>query len=100
MKASSVIAPPKLSKDVPDIEDALEEEDENDVVEPADVDGDEELDLKGDKYIKQPKVKKKTAAKKTAKADEDEDEDDDDGGKPAKARGKGATRGRGRPKKA
>ncbi|KAK3304606.1 replication factor RFC1 C terminal domain-containing protein [Chaetomium strumarium] len=98
MKASSVIAPPKLSKDVPDIEDALEEEDENDVVEPADADVDEELDLKGDKYIKQPKAKKKTAAKKTAKADE-EDDDVDDGDKPAKAKGKGAIRGRGRAKK-
>ncbi len=99
MKASNVAPSKKLSKDVPDLEEAIEEEDENDVAEVVDADEDEELDLKTDKYIKQPKAKSgKKTAKKPAKADDDED---DDGGSKTKAKGKAAaTRGRGRPKKA
>ena len=99
MKASNVAPTKKLSKDMPDLEEAIEEEDDNDVAEVADADEDEELDLKKDKYIKQPKAKggKKTA-KKPAKVDANED---DDGGTKTKAKGKGAaTRGTGRPKKA
>lgn len=97
MKASSVAAPKKLAKDMPDLEEAIEEEDEGDVVESAEVD-EEELDLKTDKYIKQPKKTAKKPAKKAAKANDDDD--DDDSGKAAKAKGKGTTRGRGRPKMA
>lgn len=99
MKATNVAPSRKLAKEMPDLEEAIEEEDENDVAEPVEVDEDE-LDLKTDKYIKQPKAKggKKTI-KKAAKADDDDD--DDGGGKTTKARGKAAaTRGRGRPKKA
>lgn len=98
MKASSVVAPTKLGKEMPDLEEAIEEEGEGDAVESADVDEDDELDLKADKYIKQPK---KTAAKKTTKkaAKADDEDDEDDSSKAPKAKGKGATRGRGRPKK-
>ncbi|CAK7198991.1 DNA replication factor C complex subunit Rfc1 [Sporothrix eucalyptigena] len=77
----------KSARDAPDLEEAIEEEDDADVIaEPVDED-EEELDLKKDKYIKQPKAKAKRAApKKAAKskaADDDEDEDD-----APKARGK------------
>ena len=98
MKASNVAPSKKLSKEKPDLEEAIEEEDENDVAEVAEADEDEELDLKKDKYIKQPKAKgAKKTAKKPAKADADED---DDGGSKTKAKGKGAATRGGRPKKA
>ncbi|CAK7223553.1 DNA replication factor C complex subunit Rfc1 [Sporothrix curviconia] len=93
MKATNnVTVARKSARDAPDLEEAIEEEDDADVVaEPVD-DDDEELDLKKDKYIKQPKAKAKRAApKKTAKAkaaaadDLDDDDDDDDA---PKARGK------------
>jgi replication factor C subunit 1 len=104
MKASNMdvaVAAKKADKDMPDLEEALEEEDENDVAEPADVDDEEELDLKKDKYIKQPKAKGgKKATKKTAKAAGDDDDEDGGGSKPSKAKGKAAPKGRGRPKKA
>lgn len=95
MKASNVTAPKKAAKDVPDIEDAIEAEDDGaEVAEPVEED-DDEIDLKKDKYIKQPKAKPKRAAKKKA-ADNDEEEDGDD--KPAKGRGKGkaVTKGKGK----
>ncbi|KUI57685.1 Replication factor C subunit 1 [Cytospora mali] len=97
MKASSVTAPKKAAKEVPDLEDAIEaDDDEADVAEPAG-DDDEEIDLKKDKYIKQPKAKPKRATKKKA-ADEDDDEDDGDG-KATKGRGKGKTAAKGKGKK-
>lgn len=65
IKASNVTAPKVQAKEAPDLEEAIEEEDEADVVEAPEAD-DEELDLKKDKYIKQPKAKK--PAKKTTKA--------------------------------
>ncbi|KAK4152747.1 replication factor RFC1 C terminal domain-containing protein [Chaetomidium leptoderma] len=100
MKSTNVVAPKKADKEMPDLEEAIEEEDENDVAEVADADEDEELNLKTDKYIKQPKARAgKKTAKKTAKG-ADNDEDEDDVGKASKAKGKGATKGRGRPKKA
>lgn len=93
MKASNLGAPMKAAPKVaPDLEEAIEEEDEEVVVaEPVEED-DEGVDLKEDKYIKQPKQKKpaaprkkkattKTAkGKKSAKADDDDDDDilDDD----------------------
>lgn len=99
MKASNVVTTAKKpSREKPDLEEAIEEEDEAEVVEPASVEEDEELDLKRDKYIKQPKAKggKKTA-KKAAKADDD---DDGDTGKGAKGKGKTkAAGGRGKAKK-
>ena len=94
MKASNVSVSKKLSKDVPDLEEAIEEEDDGEVAEPVDAD-DDELDLKTDKYIKQPKAKK--GGKKAAKAASD----DEAGGSKAPAKGKGkASAGRGRGKAA
>ncbi|KAK3387629.1 replication factor RFC1 C terminal domain-containing protein [Podospora didyma] len=101
MKASNVVAPKVRSKDVPDLEEAIEEEDEGDALEAVEVD-EEELDLKTDKYIKQPKAKpaKKAAAKKTAKVVDDDDDDEDDGGKTTKTKDKATVaKPRGRPKK-
>ncbi|ROW12974.1 hypothetical protein VPNG_04679 [Cytospora leucostoma] len=89
MKASNVTAPKQVAKEVPDIEDAIEADDnEADVAEPA-ADDDEEVDLKKDKYIKQPKAKPKRATKK--KAADDDDGEDDGGAKATKGRGKGKT---------
>ncbi|KAM3522034.1 hypothetical protein NHJ13051_005916 [Beauveria bassiana] len=73
MKASTnVVAPKKSAKDMPDLEEAIEEEDDAELVE-APIEDDDEIDFKKDKYIKQPKAKK--ATKKTkAKGDDEEDE--------------------------
>ncbi|KAF9877679.1 replication factor RFC1 C terminal domain-containing protein [Colletotrichum karsti] len=86
MKASNVLAPKKTAKEAPDLEEAIEEEDDADVVEPVEVDEDE-IDLKKDKLIKQPKPKAKKATKKAKEEDEDEDED----AKPKRGRPKGKT---------
>ncbi|TQW00852.1 chromosome transmission fidelity factor [Cordyceps javanica] len=73
MKASTnVVAPKKSAKDMPDLEEAIEEEDDGEVVE-APGEEDEEIDFKKDKYIKQPKAKKATKKSK-AKADDEEEE--------------------------
>lgn len=69
MKASSIVAPKKQSKEKPDLEEALEESDEGEVVDEQeggkdeagrDVD-EEDADLSKDKYVKQPKKKKGAA---------------------------------------
>ncbi|PKS06915.1 hypothetical protein jhhlp_005511 [Lomentospora prolificans] len=95
MKASTSLAAPKRSKDVPDLEEAVEEEDDADVAEPEPANDDEELDLKADKYIRKPKPKAKKPAKKKATTVDDEDDDDN---KP-KARGKKGAAAKGRGKK-
>ncbi|KAK1851321.1 chromosome transmission fidelity factor [Colletotrichum chrysophilum] len=87
MKSSNVMAP-KAAKVAPDLEEAIEEEDDAAVAEPAEPAEEDELDLKGDKYIKQPKPKAKRATKK-AKAEEDEDDDAD--AKPKRGRPKAKT---------
>jgi replication factor C subunit 1 len=84
MKGSSVTATKASKKEVPDIEDAIvESEDEA----PVDEKADDDEDITKDKYVKQPKKKaapKKAApkakgkAKAKAKADSDEDEDSED----------------------
>ncbi|KZL66047.1 replication factor rfc1 c terminal domain-containing protein, partial [Colletotrichum incanum] len=89
MKASNVMEPKKAAKQAPDLEEAIEEDDDADVVEPAEPAEDDQLDLKGDKYIKQPKPKAKRATKK-AKAADDEEEDDTDI-KPKKGKSNGKT---------
>ena len=107
MKASQVVAPKKKSKDRPDLEEAIEEDDSgadtgDDVAVLTD---DEPIDLKKDKYIKAPKKKPapKGKGKKAQKGDEDDEGDSD--AKPATGRGKGkaarggAAGGRGRGKK-
>ncbi|KAH3528999.1 hypothetical protein KXV55_003436 [Aspergillus fumigatus] len=94
MKASSVAAPKKMAKEKPDIEDAIDESDEAEVLEDDAQDNDEseELDLKKDKYVRVPK---KPAAQKGAsgkgkkgrKANPDDDFIDDDE-KPKKGKGR------------
>ncbi|KAF2130824.1 DNA replication factor C, large subunit [Dothidotthia symphoricarpi CBS 119687] len=101
MKATSVVAPKKQAKEKPDLEEAIEESDDGEVIEEV-KEEDEEGDLSKDKYVKQPKKKAagkkaapKKAAKKKAKDDEDEDEDEDDEVKPkAKGKGKAAAKGK------
>ncbi len=65
MKASNTLAPKKLSRDKPDLEEAIDasEDGEELVGNAVDEEAEEELDLKKDKYVKAPKKK---AAKKAA----------------------------------
>ena len=91
MKASNVIAPKRATKEKPDLEEALEESDEGEVIDEAPDKDDEDTDLSKDKYIKAPKKKKAPAAaagKKRGKKAVDEDEDEDADEPPAK-KGKG-----------
>lgn len=88
MKASTVVGPAKVAKQAPDLEEAFEEEDDGEEIAPV-KDEDDELDLKKDKYIKQPKAKKpptKKAAKKKSSKDEDDGDEDEDDAKPKKKR--------------
>ncbi|KAL4956915.1 replication factor RFC1 C terminal domain-containing protein [Aspergillus filifer] len=101
MKASNVLAPKKGPKEKPDIEDAIDESDDEEVLadDNKDDEENEEIDLKKDKLIRVPK---KAAAKKggtkgdgsakgkakSKKAAEDYFIDDEDAPKPKKARGK------------
>lgn len=87
MKASSVAAPKKGPKEKPDIEDAIDASDEEEVVEEA-KDDEEEMDLNKDKYVSQPKKKAGGAAKgkKGKKAAADDDFIDDSEEKPKKGR--------------
>ena len=109
MKASQVVAPKNLKKVKPDLEEAIDESDENDVAfaesDAGEEDEEEALDLKKDKLVKMPKAKKPAAPKgkgasKKAKAADDEDDDmgeSEEDVKPKKGRGAGkATRGRGK----
>jgi replication factor C subunit 1 len=84
VKASNVLAPKKTTKDKPDLEDAIDESDEDEVVDEIKEDAEEELDLKKDKYVSLPKKKKAPAkGKKTKKvADDDEEEKPKKGRKP------------------
>ncbi|KAJ5565606.1 hypothetical protein N7535_007244 [Penicillium sp. DV-2018c] len=82
MKASNVVAPKKGTKEKPDIEDAIEESDEEEVVEEIKDDAEEELDLKKDKYVSLPKKKKAPAKGKKAKQATDENGEE----KPTKGR--------------
>ncbi|KAL8658308.1 MAG: hypothetical protein Q9226_001088 [Calogaya cf. arnoldii] len=66
MKASQVVAPKKIKKDVPDLEEAIDDSDEGNAVasdEEVKAEDEEELDLKKDKYVKAPKAKKAQASK-------------------------------------
>ncbi|KAL4943524.1 replication factor RFC1 C terminal domain-containing protein [Aspergillus oleicola] len=101
MKASNVLAPKKGPKEKPDIEDAIDESDDEEVLadDNKDDEENEEIDLKKDKLIRVPK---KSAAKKGAKgggsakgkgkpkkaADDDFIDDDEDAPKPKKGRGR------------
>ncbi|KAF2741068.1 DNA replication factor C, large subunit [Polyplosphaeria fusca] len=107
MKASNVVAPKNAAKEKPDLEEAIDESDDEEVINEI-KEEDEEADLSKDKYVKQPKKKaaaKKAQAPKKGKkraADDDEEEEGEEDVKP-KARGKGkgkAATGKGRAKKA
>ncbi|KAF4631959.1 hypothetical protein G7Y89_g6175 [Cudoniella acicularis] len=108
MKAGNIMAPTAKSKtDKPDLEEALDEDDDAEViadVEPKEEDENIEDVLKKDKYIKKPKAKKAAAPKKASKkkaAKDDEMDIDDESekdvkpkkrqskAKPAAAKGKG-----------
>ncbi|CAA9959801.1 Replication factor C protein [Pyrenophora teres f. maculata] len=84
MKASSVTQPKKQAKEKPDLEEAIDESDDAEVIEEI-KDEDEDIDLSKDKYVKQPKKKAapKKGGKKKAKDEEDDDEED------VKPKGKG-----------
>ncbi|KAF5703296.1 replication factor C subunit 1 [Fusarium globosum] len=84
MKASSVVAPKAQPKEVPDLEEAVEDDDAEAVEAPEVDEEDDEIDFKKDKYIKKPKAKKVT--KKAAKAVGDDEEEDED--KPKRGRTK------------
>lgn len=67
MKASNVVAPAKATKEIPDLEEAIEESDSGEVlVETPEDNEDEDMDISKDKYIKKPKAKKAAAGKKPA----------------------------------
>lgn len=96
-----------IKRDKPDLEEAVEDEDVEEVVEDAGDDDDSEIDLKKDKYIKAPKKKKAAAKPKSSAAkgkgkaskskdDSDVDDDDEEDPKPKKRGATGAGRGRGR----
>lgn len=88
MKASQVVAPKKVKKDVPDLEEAIDESDEGNAVasdEEVKASDEEELDLKKDKYVKAPKAKKAQASKDAGSGTK--------GGR-GKARGKGKGKGK------
>jgi replication factor C subunit 1 len=91
MKATNVVAPAKTTKEIPDLEEAIEESDDAEVIIEAPNDEDEDMDLSKDKYIKKPKAKKTAAPKKAAakrskaaKDTDDNDLEDDEDIKPKK----------------
>ena len=105
LKAGGAPATAKASKTKPDLEEAIEESDDDALLDPAVDEGDdEELDLKKDKYVQAPK-KRKAAPKKRAReisAAEDEDASESEGpsSKRGKVKGKGKGKAsRGRPTK-
>ncbi len=114
MKASSIVAPKKKSKERPDIEEALDESDSgvSSGGEEAILDEDQPLDLKKDKYVAAPKKKKTTAAKgkkgvakgrgkgKANRESDEEPDDEDDGSEEyVRPRKVASTKGKARSKK-
>ncbi len=92
MKSSTVAGPAKKSRDKPDLEEAIEESDEGELLaDPEKEEEDEELDLKKDKYVSAPKKRKAAAPKKAAKkgkgkvAEENEESEEEE----VKPKGKG-----------
>jgi len=92
MKASSVVAPKKQAKEKPDLEEAIDESDDGEVIEEIKED-DEDIDLSKDKYVKQPKkkaaAKKGGAAPKRGKKKGKDEESEDDEEEEVKPKGKG-----------
>ena len=107
MKASGQVQPMKNGKDKPDLEEAIEESDEDELVPEVEAESEEELDLKKDKYVQAPKKKEAPAKKgkkgKAAKDEEDEEVievDSDEDMKSKKGRGKPVgSKGKGKGKK-
>ncbi|KAM0440715.1 hypothetical protein ACHAPT_000016 [Fusarium lateritium] len=93
MKASNVVAPKAQPKEVPDLEEAVEDDDVDIAEAPEVEEDDDEIDFKKDKYIKQPKAKKATKKATKAAADDDDEEKPKRGRTKAKATG---TKGRGK----
>jgi replication factor C subunit 1 len=110
MKASSVVAPKAAKKAQPDLEEAVDESDGEDILPEGETKEDEEddFDIKKDKYIKEPKKKaapKATAAKgkKRAKKEAEDDDErldalegDEQPKKSKKAAAKGGRKGKGK----
>lgn len=109
MKASNVVAPKAAKRVQPDLEEAVDESDGEDVLPEGETKEEEEedVDIKKDKYIKEPKKKPapKTTAKKGKKrgkkeADDDEgldaSESEEQPKKPKKATAKGGRKGKGK----
>ena len=103
MKASQVVAPKNLKKIKPDLEEAIDGSDENDVnfveSDAGEEDDEEALDLKKDKFVKVPKAKKTAApkgkgAKKTKAGNDDDDEMDVSEGEVKPKKGRGAANGK------
>ncbi len=93
MKASQVVAPKKIKRDVPDLEEAIDDSDDGNAVasdEEIKAEDEEELDLRRDKYVKAPKTTK-TQANKVAGGSAKS-------GK-GKAKGKGTGKGKGKDNK-
>jgi replication factor C subunit 1 len=89
MKASGAgVGPPaKKGKDKPDLEEAIEESEEEEVLADPTVEADdEELDLKKDKYVQAPKKKKAAAGGKKGKKKDDDDSEEEV--QPAKGKGR------------
>ncbi|KAI0112218.1 DNA replication factor C, large subunit [Nemania sp. FL0031] len=95
MKASTVVGSKKVAKEKPDLEEAMDDEDDMEAPEAAEAVDEEDEDITKDKYIKKPKAK---AAKKGAKKASKADADDEDGDKP-KGRGRKAGTAKGKSKK-
>ena len=111
MKASSVVAPKAPQRVRPDLEEAVDESEGEEVLPEGETKEDEEeedVDIKKDKYIKEPKKKAapKAAAAKGKKRAKKEVADDDEGldaseseeqpKKPKKAAAKGSRKGKGK----
>ncbi|KAI0472363.1 DNA replication factor C, large subunit [Xylaria cf. heliscus] len=96
MKPTAVVGSKKATKDKPDLEEAIDDEDDAEAPEAAEIVEDEDDDdITKDKYIKKPKAKAKgakRAPKKASKAEADDNGDDD---KPkGKGRKAGAAKGK------
>jgi replication factor C subunit 1 len=90
LKGSTIGAPKKMTKDKPDLEEALDESDDEESIDAAvQAEEEEEVDITKDKYIKAPK-KKKTAPQRAAagkgKKRKGDDEESDEAPKPKKGK--------------
>ncbi|KAI1825382.1 DNA replication factor C, large subunit [Xylaria intraflava] len=88
MKASAVVGSKKVAKEKPDLEEAIEEEDDGEAPEAAEAVDEEDEDITKDKYIQKPKAKgAKRGSKKAPKKEADDEDDDKPKGRGRKAGG-------------